>query len=112
MLLSSASLKGGDPRSAKIPGNGGSQDSAPPPPRRLTSCLIVLACRRTPSARTALMSPNTLFWPVSVPPVPAFGSSEQGLKFGSQPMARSAPDPTLTSPFTVRLDLPRSRPRR
>src|SRR6516164_7738636 len=105
-LLSSASVKGGDCRSAKTPGNGGLQDSTPPPPITLTLPLIVLACSRTPSAWTALMLPNTLFWPVSVPPVLAFGSSVQVLKFGSQPMASSAPRPTLTSPFTVRLDVP------
>ena len=92
--------------SAKAPGNGGLQDSAPPPPRRLTLPLIVLACRSTPSDWKALTSPDTVFWPVSVPPVPAFGSSVQGLKFGSQPMAKSALGLTLTSPFTVRLDVP------
>jgi hypothetical protein len=35
-------------------GNGGLQDSVPPPPRMVTLPLIVLACRRTPSARMAV----------------------------------------------------------
>ena len=44
--------------------------------------------------------PNTVFWPV------AFGLSVQGVSLGSQPMANSAPGPTLMSPFTVRLAVP------
>src|SRR3954454_22937102 len=100
MVLSSASTKAGEPRAAKIPGNGGSQVTPPPPPVTRTSPLTVLAKMRTPSDCDARMSPGTRPWGG-----PA-GSSAQGPYVGSQPSARTPPDLTVTSPRTVRLEAP------
>src|SRR4029077_19147737 len=106
MVLSLKLLNTGDWKDAKIPVAGTAQVTPPPPPRRRASPRIVLAWTMTASARDPVTSPDTWFWPFSVPPVAAFGSSVQGMKLGSQPMPKTAPCPTLMSPRTVRLDVP------